>query len=443
MLSDFFCALFCGITCLHLPCSLLLDRSANAQGVTDHLDHTIQAVRPFDERTRESWRKLHKLVAAALLLALLLSWWSERGHSRQGSGASLAVVDEHIQAPACALDATLRQLATRLEAEAVAPDRNHAVDGLLTAVAAALSGRGSLSSCPVATHTRLRLRRSLGSHVELAATGGPPQQVLASAVGALLGYEKAVARTKAGINHLHHEKAAGETVCKLARHNGCRAAADLLDHCESRELSDTPLGSDPALPAPCAARPLHGLRRNLTFFGLEKSLPPAPHDRFAAELCDDFLNLVVLREPVSRAVSSCKQTVCIGELDGIDHRNYMNLTELPIAKCMQDQRQDNYATRTLLGFGGMIAKIGILDSDPDLVRAATTRLLETFDAVVTVDELGGLARPARAVPCTRPGPCLCFVPPQSAHDAMKRGSGRCGAQRHTLFGFHVRTSPQR
>ena len=277
------------------------------------------------------------------------------------------------------------------------------------------------------TASRLSHRRRLAARIVGAkatdASGVDASSSLAADVASLRELEVLAARSKVGILHQHVEKAAGESICELARLNECSTPHALASHCEAEESGDWPVGRDPALPIPCPARPLWALSANYSFASMEKTLPGDGVDVDRAQVCADFLNVLVLREPVARASSACVQFRCAARMRGRltrkkafgaanivddDSSEPESSTEVseylkdealeealgidPLVMCSnQEPRFESFTLRVLLGMGGVKARAAELRR-ANLLHAALERL-ELFDAVVTVEGLGSTAPP--------------------------------------------------
>ena len=174
---------------------------------------------------------------------------------------------------------------TRIPPSTTAP----APPALAAAVTAALELTRWCAAGGLVTETQwaTAMRRALSRHlpaIEAAAAGeerggsGP----LLRADALRLGLEvhalyRALAKAKHGIQHLHIEKAGGESFCTLARRNQCAAPTDGRAHCELAMAGDFTLDQDMR---PCAA---HTLGSNA------HTPPPRPADvrPLACDSCTD------------------------------------------------------------------------------------------------------------------------------------------------------------
>lgn len=91
------------------------------------------------------------------------------------------------------------------------------------------------------------MRRALSRHLPAVEAAGEGSSLRADALR--LGLEvhalyRTLAKAKHGIEHLHVEKAGGESFCTLAKQNGCAAPSDGRAHCELAVAGDFSLDQD-------------------------------------------------------------------------------------------------------------------------------------------------------------------------------------------------------
>jgi len=149
---------------------------------------------------------------------------------------------------------------TRIPPSTTAP----APPALAAAVTAALELTRWCAAGGLVTETQwaTAMRRALSRHlpaIEAAAAGderggGSPLRAEALRLGLEVhALYRALAKAKHGIQHLHIEKAGGESFCTLARRNQCAAPTDGRAHCELAMAGDFTLDQDMR---PCAAHTL-------------------------------------------------------------------------------------------------------------------------------------------------------------------------------------------